>query len=68
MGEHFTPRDVIRLMVNPLFIEDSDLLTLGTSTVRTIYNPTAGTGGMLSVAGEHLLAHNPDAKLTRRQR
>ncbi len=63
-GEHFTPRDVIRLMVNLLFIEDSDLLTPGTSAVRTIYDPTAGTGGMLSVAGEHLLAHNPDAKLT----
>ncbi len=63
-GEHFTPRDVIRLMVNLLFIEDSDLLTPGTSAVHTIYDPTAGTGGMLSVAGEHLLAHNPDAKLT----
>ncbi|WP_431283167.1 type I restriction-modification system subunit M [Humitalea sp. 24SJ18S-53] len=63
-GEHFTPRDVIKLMVNLLFIEDSDILTPGTSAVRTIYDPTAGTGGMLSVAGEHLLAHNPNARLT----
>ncbi|MFK4048021.1 N-6 DNA methylase [Roseomonas mucosa] len=63
-GEHFTPRDVIRLMVNLLFIEDSDILTPGTSAVRTIYDPTAGTGGMLSVAAEHLLEHNPQASLT----
>jgi len=63
-GEHFTPRDVIRLMVNLLFIEDSDILTPGSPVVRTIHDPTAGTGGMLSVAGEHLLAHNPAAQLT----
>ncbi len=63
-GEHFTPRDVIRLMVNLLFIEDNDILTPGVSAVRTIYDPTAGTGGMLSVAAEHLLAHNPQAALT----
>ena len=63
-GEHFTPRDVIRLMVNLLFIEDSDILTPGTNAVRTIYDPTAGTGGMLSVASEHLLEHNPQAALT----
>jgi type I restriction enzyme M protein len=63
-GEHFTPREVIRLMVNLLFIEDSDILTPGTPVVRTIYDPTAGTGGMLSVAGEHLLEHNPQASLT----
>ncbi len=63
-GEHFTPRDVIRLMVNLLFIEDSDILTPGKPVVRTIYDPTAGTGGMLSVAGEHLREHNPAASLT----
>ena len=63
-GEHFTPRDVIRLMVNLLFIEDNDILTPGVSAVRTIYDPTAGTGGMLSVAAEHMLAHNPAAALT----
>ena len=63
-GEHFTPREVIRLMVNLLFIEDSDILSPGNAVVRTIYDPTAGTGGMLSVAGEHLLEHNPAASLT----
>ena len=63
-GEHFTPRDVIKLMVNLLFIEDNDILTPGTAAVRSIYDPTAGTGGMLSVAGEHLLEHNPAATLT----
>ena len=61
-GEHFTPREVIRLMVNLLFIEDDDALTQP-GIVRTIYDPTAGTGGMLSVAGEYLAEHNPDARL-----
>ena len=61
-GEHFTPREVIRLMVSLIFIEDDDVL--GTpGVVRTIYDPTAGTGGMLSVAGEYLHAHNPGARL-----
>ena len=63
-GEHFTPREVIRLMVNLLFIEDDDVLTPGNAVVRTIYDPTAGTGGMLSVAGEYLAEHNPQARLT----
>ncbi|HDR9587660.1 TPA: SAM-dependent DNA methyltransferase [Burkholderia stabilis] len=63
-GEHFTPREVIRLMVNLLFIEDDDVLAPGNAVVRTIYDPTAGTGGMLSVAGEYLLEHNPAARLT----
>ena len=63
-GEHFTPREVIRLMVNLLFIEDDDVLTSGNAVVRTLYDPTAGTGGMLSVAGEYLLEHNPAARLT----
>jgi len=61
-GEHFTPREVIRLMVNLLFIEDDAALTKP-GVVRSIYDPTAGTGGMLSVAGEHLAEHNPDARL-----
>ncbi len=61
-GEHFTPRDAIRLMVDLLFArDDADLLEPG--VVRTVYDPTAGTGGMLSVAEEHLLAQNPDARL-----
>jgi type I restriction enzyme M protein len=62
-GEHFTPREVIRLMVNLLFVEDDDVLSKP-GVVRTIYDPTAGTGGMLSVAGEHLAALNPQARLT----
>ncbi|MDR3472832.1 MAG: class I SAM-dependent DNA methyltransferase [Devosia sp.] len=62
-GEHFTPREVIRLMVNLLFVEDDEVLTKP-GVVRTIYDPTAGTGGMLSVAGEHLAALNPGARLT----
>ena len=62
-GEHFTPREVIRLMVNLIFVEDDDVLTKP-GVVRTIYDPAAGTGGMLSVAGEHLEAMNPKARLT----
>jgi type I restriction enzyme S subunit len=61
-GEHFTPREVIRLMVNLLFIEDDAALTKP-GVVRSLYDPTAGTGGMLSVAGEHLASLNPDARL-----
>ncbi len=62
-GEHFTPREVIKLMVNLIFIEDGDILSKP-GVVRTIYDPTAGTGGMLSVAGEYLAEHNPQARLT----
>lgn len=62
-GEHFTPREVIKLMVNLIFIEDDDILSKP-GVVRTIYDPTAGTGGMLSVAGEYLEEHNPQARLT----
>ncbi len=62
-GEHFTPREVIRLMVNLIFIEDDDVLSKP-GVVRTIYDPTAGTGGMLSTAGEYLEEHNPKARLT----
>ncbi len=61
-GEHFTPREVIRLMVNLLFVEDSDVLSKS-RVVRTLYDPTAGTGGMLSVAGEYLHQLNPSASL-----
>ncbi|GAB3124513.1 type I restriction-modification system subunit M [Novispirillum itersonii] len=62
-GEHFTPREVIRLMVNLIFIEDDDVLSRP-SVVRTIYDPTAGTGGMLSIAEEYLAEHNPKARLS----
>ena len=61
-GEHFTPREVIRLMVNLIFIEDDDVLSKP-NVVRTIYDPTAGTGGMPSIADEHLTSHNPKARL-----
>jgi type I restriction enzyme M protein len=61
-GEHFTPREVIRLMVNLIFIEDDDALSKP-GVVRSLYDPTAGTGGMLSVGGEHLASHNPQARL-----
>jgi len=61
-GEHFTPREVIRLMVNLLFIEDDHALTKP-GVVRSMYDPTAGTGGMLSVADEHLTSLNPSARL-----
>jgi type I restriction enzyme M protein len=61
-GEHFTPREVIRLMVDLLFIEDTDTLTRK-GIVRTLYDPAAGTGGMLSVAEEYLRELNPNAEL-----
>lgn len=61
-GEHFTPREVIRLMVNLVFTEDDDALTRE-GAVRSVYDPTAGTGGMLSVAEEHLSRLNPGARL-----
>ncbi|NKN13963.1 type I restriction-modification system subunit M [Rhizobium laguerreae] len=61
-GEHFTPREVIRLMVNLLFVEDDDILSKP-GVVRTIYDPTAGTGGMLSIAEEYLSEHNSQARL-----
>ncbi|WP_328859227.1 type I restriction-modification system subunit M [Williamsia herbipolensis] len=61
-GEHYTPRDAIRLMVDLLFAEDSIGL-MEPGTVRTIYDPTAGTGGMLSVAEERLIERNPEARL-----
>jgi len=61
-GEHFTPREVIRLMVNLLFLNDRDILTKK-GIVKTIYDCCAGTGGMLSVAEEYLHELNPDARL-----
>jgi len=61
-GEHFTPREVIRLMVNLLFFEDDEALSKP-GVVRSIYDPTAGTGGMLSVADEHLAGHNPNGRM-----
>ena len=61
-GEHFTPREVIRLMVNLLFSEDDDILT-NPGAIKTIFDPACGTGGMLSVAEDHLRSLNPTARL-----
>src|SRR5260221_1482240 len=61
-GEHFTPREVIRLMVNLLFVDDKDILTKR-GVVKTLYDPACGTGGMLSIAEEYLNELNPDAQL-----
>ncbi|AHF03944.1 DNA methyltransferase [Marichromatium purpuratum 984] len=61
-GEHFTPREVIAFMVNLLFAEDDDALRQP-GAVRTMYDPACGTGGMLSVAEDHLAQLNPEARL-----
>ena len=61
-GEHFTPREVIRLMVDLLFIEDDEALRTP-GIVRTLLDPACGTGGMLSVAQEYLRELNPGARL-----
>lgn len=61
-GEHFTPREVIRLMVDLLFIEDDEVLRRP-GVVKTLYDPAAGTGGMLSVAEDYLRELNPQARL-----
>lgn len=61
-GEHFTPREVIRLMVNLLLTEDRDTLTTP-GIVKTLFDPACGTGGMLSVAEEYVRDLNPDARL-----
>ena len=61
-GEHFTPREVIELMVNLLFVEDDDLLTKP-GIVKTMLDPACGTGGMLSVSEEYLRNLNPQGRL-----
>ena len=61
-GEHFTPREVIRLMVNILFAGDDQALS-GAKPIRTLYDPACGTGGMLTVAQEHLKEFNPNVDL-----
>jgi type I restriction enzyme M protein len=59
-GEHYTPREVIRLMVNLLFAEHKDELQ-GKGLIRTIFDPACGTGGMLTIAKEHIHQKiNPD--------
>jgi type I restriction enzyme M protein len=61
-GDHYTPREVIRLMVDLLFDEDDDVLSKP-GVVRTLFDPACGTGGMLSVAEDYLRELHPDARL-----
>ena len=61
-GQHYTPREVIQLMVNILFYDDNDMLS-GNNVVKTIYDPACGTGGMLSVAEEYLHQLNASTEL-----
>ncbi|MEW5920366.1 MAG: class I SAM-dependent DNA methyltransferase [Bacillota bacterium] len=61
-GDHFTPREVIRLMVDLVFLPDDAVLTTK-GIVKTLYDPACGTGGMLSVAEEYIRQLNPDARL-----
>lgn len=60
-GDHFTPREVINLMVHLLYTDEQDIYKQG--IVRTIYDPTCGTGGMLSVSEEYIKEQNPQANL-----
>ena len=59
-GEHFTPRDIVRLTTSLVFMEDDDALTKE-GIIRTIYDPTAGTGGFLSSGMEYVHELNPKA-------
>ncbi len=59
-GEHFTPREVIKLMVNLLLASEDDLAS--SHVVKTIYDPACGTGGMLSVAESYIRQLNSDAQ------
>ncbi|MBL0047032.1 MAG: SAM-dependent DNA methyltransferase [Bacteroidetes bacterium] len=61
-GDHFTPREIIKLMVDILFNDDDDFLK-GKSVIREILDPTCGTGGMLSEAKSHVTKTNEDAIL-----
>ncbi|CEO40535.1 type I restriction-modification system subunit M [Photobacterium kishitanii] len=59
-GEHFTPRDIVRLTTSLVFMEDDQALTQD-GIIRTIYDPTAGTGGFLSSGMEYVHELNPKA-------
>ncbi len=61
-GDHFTPREVIRLMVSILFIHDDELLATP-GTVRKLLDPACGTGGMLAEAQNYMREHHDAAKL-----
>ena len=62
-GEHFTPRDIVRLTTSLVFTNDDDALTQS-GLVRSIYDPTAGTGGFLSSGMEYVLELNDKASLS----
>ena len=59
-GEHFTPRDIVRLTTSLVFMEDDEALSKD-GIIRTIYDPTCGTGGFLSSGMEYVLELNPKA-------
>ena len=61
-GEHFTPRDIVRLTTSLVFMEDDEALTRD-NTIKTIYDPTAGTGGFLSSGMEYVMEMNPSASI-----
>lgn len=61
-GEHFTPREVVRLLVDLLLVNDSEALA-GRGVIRRVYDPACGTGGMLSVAEDAMKAMNPGLKV-----
>ena len=61
-GEHFTPRDIVRLTTSLLFTLDDEILTKN-AVVRSLYDPTAGTGGFLSSGSEYIHEINPNASL-----
>jgi type I restriction enzyme M protein len=61
-GEHFTPREVIRLIVDLLLINDADALA-GSGIIRTVYDPACGTGGMLALMEEAMKGFNPKIRV-----
>src|SRR5690606_25187797 len=61
-GDHYTPRDVVRLTTTLVFEPDHDMMT-GKGVVRTVYDPTCGTGGFLSSPIELIGEWNEDARI-----
>ena len=61
-GEHFTPREVIRLMVELIFSEDDEVLHVP-HKIRKVYDPACGTGGMLTVAKDYIIKRNEAANV-----
>lgn len=61
-GEHFTPREVIRLIVDLLLVNDAQALT-GKGIIRQVYDPACGTGGMLALTEEGMKQFNPEIRV-----